>query len=159
MAQLITKQYLVDHFGIPGEFAADGDSRLDGPLASAEKRMRNMLTDAVYEPMTVDGFGNTDEDESRQLTECEQAEGLMTLYFALRQLNLKILEKGGVLASTGWEDSRQSFLSENQLTEIRTGFYDDAVELLAEYIPEADTSDDETADDILNAGAVSMIAI
>lgn len=159
MAQLINKQYLVDHFGIPSEFADSADQRLDGPLASAEKRIRNLMTDAVYEPMTVDGFGDSDEDKDRQLTECQRAEALMTLYFALRQLNLKILEHGGVLSSTGWEESRQSFLSENQLDEIRTGYYEDAVELISEYIPAADISDDKTNDDILEAGSINMIAV
>jgi len=156
---LINKYYLIDHFGLPSEFANAEDKRLDGPLASAEKRMRSLLSDAVYDPMTVDGFGGTNESDARQLKECQRAEGLLTLSFGLRQLNLKIIEGGGIVASTGWENSRQSFMSEGQVESIRSGFYSEAVDLIAAYIPEPDISEDETADDILDAGSLTMVAI
>lgn len=156
---LITKTDLVTKYNLPTEFDAQDDKRLDDPLAAAEHQMRELLTDTVYESIEAVKDNPDPGEETRKVNQAKRAEALLTLSYGLPDWNLRVGEQGGVLQSTGWEASRQNFMTGAQLDTYTDHLYHQAVQLISPYIPEPDTTTDEEADDLLDTGDMQMVVV
>lgn len=157
---LISKQDLVDRYGLPTEYANVQDQRLDDPMAAAEATLRQHLTDTVYDnTLTLSDQAELTTDERLQVSLVTRAEALLVLANGLPDWNLKVLEQGGVIMSTGFEDSRQEFATAREVDVMADKMYHRAINLVEPYRPAPDTTTDETADDILNAGDFQIAAV
>jgi len=135
---------------LPSDFVA---AKLALHLVNAERRLRELLEDTLYE--TIEAETGTD-----RKTRCSLAEAYMTLHYAIPVLGLKPGDVGGLVESTGFDSNRQDLVNFHDLKSIAAHFEEMAMELLAAYLPEPDTDTDPQADDILDVGGgFSIIAI
>lgn len=147
---LTTTSEIIQAGNLPANLDTD---KLAKHLINAERRLRELLGDTLYE--TIEAESGTD-----RKTHCSLAEAYMTLNYAVPILGLNINNLGGIIQSTGFEANRQELLDFNQLRSIAARYEEMAMDLLAAYLPEPDTDTDTQADDILDVGGgFSFIAI
>ena len=147
---LTTTSEIIQAGNLPANLDAN---KLAKHLVNAERRLRELLGDTLYE--TIEAESGTD-----RKTRCSLAEAYMTLHYAVPVLGLNISNLGGVIQSTGLESNRQELVSFDQLQKIAAHYDEMAMELLAAYLPEPDTDTDTQADDILDVGGgFAFIAI
>jgi len=147
---LTTTSEIIQAGNLPANLDTD---KLAKHLINAERRLRSLLGDTLYE--TIEAESGTD-----RKTHCALAEAYMALNYAVPILGLNINNLGGVIQSTGFDANRQELLDFNQLRSIAARYEEMAMDLLAAYLPEPDTDTDTQADDILDVGGgFSFIAI
>ena len=147
---LTTNSEIIQAGNLPADL---NTNKIDNHLVNAERRLRELLGDTLYE--TIEAESGTD-----RKTRCSLSEAYMTLKYMIPVLGLKPGNVGGLVSATGFADSRNELLTFNELKSIAAHFNEMAMELLAEYLPEPDIETDTQADDILDVGGgFSIIAI
>ena len=128
------------------------ESTLTPHLNGAETRLRSILSDDYYDEVEAEA---TTETRRKELT---RAEAMMALYFALPVLNMKVGPKGGIVTATGFGETKNSFLTIDQVEKLSQRFYEKAMELISKYdqsYEDADADEDVT----ILEGTVDWIAV
>jgi hypothetical protein len=127
MASLITVELLRTEF--PFIIQSDiNDLQLKRSIASASKRLKAWISDAIYAAAIAD-----DEDAERRLI-LENAEGHLTLHYALLGLNTNLRGNGLVKREQVEGDTVNEYFSPNDVSNFSSQYLEMAREIAEAYL-------------------------
>lgn len=118
---------IIEHTGLEPDVAQKAERKL--PLAS--QRVRKLVGDLYYEALEAAAEGGEQYERRQRVV---QAECLLAYADALPELNLRLTEKGGLVRSTGYGESRQSLMSKRELDDYRLDLTAQAKALISDLI-------------------------
>lgn len=139
---------------LEGNLPSDLDEeKIDPHIDAAETRLREYLTDDVYDDLEADD----DEDPQSDKQLLAKAEALLTLVTLLPVLNIRANPtSGGIVASIGFGESRNSLIGQDELDKLTQRFHDRAMAIVTKFV-EIDT--DEDTGDVEFGDGIGFIAI
>ena len=130
---LTDKNKIVAFYTLETELA----DRFDTYLTQASDRVLDLIGQTKYDEL--DALPDTNPDRQR----ADLAESALALYYALPQLNLRITKLGGIVRSTGYEDSRTEIMNKFEADRYRGKLWTDAHNLLEKWIIREVNSENE----------------
>ncbi len=137
---LTNSQKILEYTSFPQDLVG----KLDPHIQKAEKRLRSLISDDLYEDL----YTRHQADPDRQ--RATHAESLLSVYFAFPFLNLRPTTRGGFVKATGVDQSRNELMGKGEMERYRYRLYQQALELIADMVVQ-ETGDLE--------GPVNMISI
>lgn len=111
-------------------FSEDLGQKLILHAGKAEKRLRALISDDTYEELSSRPAADPDRER------VAQAESLLSVYFALPFLNLRITKTGGIIKTTGLEPTQTEIMNKTEMEKYRYNFLSQALLLIDDLILE-----------------------
>ena len=124
---LTSADQIITDTGLP----ADIKTRLASYIGPAEKQMRRLITDAVYDDYSA---RPADDPDRVRAVQCES---FLTCFYAFPFLNLRPTTKGGFVKATGFDQNRNELMSKYELDRYRHEYYKRALALIEDEIDNA----------------------
>lgn len=99
----------------------------------AEKELRGLLTDSVYDELVTDLPG--DDAAALNAQQAAFAEALLALHHSLSVLGFRIADEGGLVSSFGMGEYEGQLLSPYHLAKLEQKIYAKAIEAIADLRP------------------------
>lgn len=129
---------IVTHLGISSETA----ERVYAYQPRAEKELRALITDDVYDTMVTDLPG--DDADALNAKQAAFAEALLALHHSISVLGFRVADEGGLVKSFGMGEYEGQLLSPFQIGQLEKKIYGKAMEAIREFMPAlADVFTDE----------------
>lgn len=120
---------LVTHLGISLETA----ERVYAFQPRAEKELRALITDDVYDGMITDLPG--DDAAALNAKQAAFAEALLALHHSISVLGFRVADEGGLVKSFGMGDYEGQLLSPFQIGQLEKKIYGKAMQSIREFMP------------------------
>lgn len=141
---------------LEGNLPSDLDEeKIDPHIDAAETRLREYLTDDVYDDLEADD----DEDPQSDKQLLAKAEALLAIETLLPVLNIRANPtSGGIVASIGFAESKNQLIGQDELDRLTQRFHDRAMAIVAKFV-EFETDDDGDMEDVEFGDGIGFIAI
>lgn len=145
---ITTEAKVIAQFNLPSELTG----KLDGFITPASAKIIDLIGQTKYDEL--EALPDADPDRER----AEHAEGSLSLYYAMPNLNLRFTSKGGLVKAAGFDQSRTELMSKRELDSYRGELWSEAFRLLdgAGWIIQPEDEDGESDG---FEGSFSMVAI
>lgn len=119
------------------------DGKIVPHLTKATIEMKKILTAEEYEKKLAE----TDSDDFETLA---IAEANLALSYAVTSLNIET-HGTGIVRSKGFDESRSDLLSQNEVERLRDYYRNIAMNLLAPFIPQPESTEETPANEIIGS--------
>lgn len=132
---LVTASDVISLLKLPDEV----EDKLAPWIPQADAKLLDLVGQENYDD--IDALPGANQDRQR----ADLAESLLTVFYALPHLNIRLTTQGGLVKAIGFEASRTEIMGKGELERLRGSYYSQAINLLGEYvIDEQDASDNYT---------------
>ena len=132
---LTTTAQIITLGNLPDE---GNEERLTQYMAEAERRMRALLTDDLYDELDADDYVDTVGDKAK----LARAEAFIALAEMIPVMNIRVNPNdGGIVQSVGFGESKNTLLTVDEAQKLAAMFLDKANAILDEYIEPEDEDD------------------
>jgi len=119
------------------------DGKLIPHLMKATIEMKKILTADEYEKKIA-------QNDSEDFETLAIAEANLALSYAVTSLNIET-QGTGIVRSKGFDESRSDLLSQNEVERLREYYKTIAMNLLAPFIPQPESTDEDPADEVIGS--------
>ena len=109
---------------------AEACERVLSYASRAERAVRQVVTDEVYDEITARDTGDVDRQD------LVTAEATLAYAYALTLLNLRVTDKGGLVRAIGWDQTRQELMTPYQVKRLQRELIESARALIRPLGPE-----------------------
>jgi len=117
------------------------DGKLVPHLTKASIEMKKILTATEYEKKLT-------ENDSDDFDVLAIAEANLALSYAVTSLNIET-QGTGIVRSKGFDESRSDLLSQNEVERLREYYRNIAMNLLAQFIPQPESTEETPANEVV----------